>query len=218
MRIPIERLAGCAPSGPIVSAERMQSAADAAAVLQRAHVFADEHREAAVRCLAQAKSEAEAIRESARRAGMAAAREEIDAARAAAVDAAVTWFADESALERTIVESLDKRIREAIASALAAFVSQQDTVEMLSLRIARNIPAMAADGGLTLRAHPDHVEGIKTALVALAPLRAMPDSRLPPSQALLESPVASVRIDIDADLARIRQHFLQTPAPGFAYG
>lgn len=218
LRIAIERLAGCAPVGPIVSADTMASMSDAAVMLDAARADAEACRQAAQAALASAQAEAQHIREAARLAGEVDARDTIEAARVAAVDAAVAWLVEEVTLEQAVVASLDKRIREAMAHALAVFVEQQDQTAMLARRIARSVPGLVADGALTVRAHPTRADSVSAAFASCTALRVIPDVRLAPAQARIESPLATICIDVDADLSRIQAYFQTEPTLDFAYG
>lgn len=219
----ITTIDGPAPAGPVIRADALARLHDQSDQRARWMAQAQTERDAALAEREQARHDVQALRET----WLAQAREQAgqeaaamaEAARHDTVTQAVEWLVGEAALEREIVHSLERRVADAMAVALANFVEAMGVGERYALRVARALPDLVREGALTLRVPPAHLDAVARALRAADIVMACaPDPALSGRQARIESEWVTVCLDLDADLAAVMTRLRPGPGLEVAYG
>lgn len=215
LRIPITCLPGPVPPGPVISACELAHYFDASKVLMHANDEAACLVKQAQETLAEAEQDSVRIRDSARRQGIAEAESEIAAIRVTTVDQTVEWLIAERELEVAIAAHLDTRIRALLAQALEEFIGEQDGADLILRRLRKRIPQLIADEPFTIRVAPQQIPAIEQAFADQPHLRVTADEALRPGQAVLETRLVTLNLDLDVHLqsilSRIRYGQAETP-------
>lgn len=194
--IPIPRLPGPAPVGPIICASEMRCLAGVAALLADARLQAGE-------MVRRAERDAASVCEAARRDGVAAAQRDIAALRAAAIDEAVEWLVEQRELEVVLAGRLESRLRALLAAELEALIDGQDPAGLLVQHLRQRLAGLPADEPLTLRVSPGQSEAVGQACAGLAFVHIVADHGLQAGQAVLDTPFARVVIDLEVHLQAV---------------
>ncbi len=207
--IPLTRLAGPAPTTLVVPASELAIRFDADAILAQARRQAQALHDSASEAVAKAAMEAEAIRAQAREQGLAQARSDIDAERAALVERAVAWHVEETRIEAVVCARLESRIRGLVAEALEAFAGACDATEVLMPRILQALSRPSMGAAVTLHVARAALADAVAACAHYPALRVIADADLQATQAVLETPLVRIHIDtaqhLQSVLARLRE-------------
>lgn len=219
----IETIDGPAPMGPVISGEALDRLREQAGARARWMAQAQADRAAALAEREQASADAQSLRDAWQEATRERAQQEAaalaDAAHREAVAKTVEWLIDEAALEREIIRSLERRVADALSSALSNFVDTLDVGERFAQRVGRALPGLVREGALVLRVPPAHLDAVALALhKADIVLACTPDPTLGAQQARLESEWVTVCLDLEADLAAVIERLHVSPGLEVAYG
>ena len=183
----LEALPGVTPTCALIKA------LDLASLTQGAQLLTQAQREADA-ILAGAHDAAQAIETEMH----ARCAEEYNAWRATVHDevvrTTVSWLVEAESLQNTVLSHMETRIRTAMAQALQAWVAEHDSGEALLAQILPQVQRYAQHGNLTLRVPPAQL----AQMVAQSPavLNCVADDRLSLGQAVLESPLLRLELDL----------------------
>lgn len=114
-----------------------------------------------------------------------------------AVEEAIIWLVDEQLMEKQIAQALEMKAVHWAADTLRAWGTELDWDRLIAERVNELSRQQSDLKSLVLYVHPDKLDSIAAALSGHSPLRLEADSGLSPHQAVLESTL--MRIDIDLD-------------------
>lgn len=203
LRIPITCLPGPVPPGPLIPAGELARYFDASQVLMKANDEATCLFRQAQEALAEAEQDGVRIRERARRQGIAEAESKIAAIRVTTVDQTVDWLIAERELEVAIAGHLDTHIRALLAQALEEFIGELDGADLILRRLRKRIPQLIADEPFTIRVPPEQIQAVEQAFADQPHMRVTADEGLRPGQAVLETRLVTLNIDLDVHLQSI---------------
>ena len=199
--VPITRIPGLVPFGPLILSADIARCIDASATVDRARHEANSLLEQAGEVVAQARRDADDIRTEARREGLADAVSEMEAMRKTLVSETVNWLVTETDLELLVAERVDASVRTLIAQVLQEFAEEQDSTEILLRRVSARLPNLLGDAVLTLKVPTSALKMARSTFERDHRLRVIADASLPDKRAVLESPFLTLQMDIDAHLA-----------------
>ena len=211
LNIPCLALSGNAPQAIVIPAKQLAEYFNATTVLADARAQAETLLRQACECLAKAKEEALQIRALARDQGIAEAANERQTMHQTLIDETLDWHVAETALEATLAQHLDTRLRALVAQVLEEFIGEQDGVELIILRVQQRLPAFLAQGVLTVRVAPDREHQVRHALADHPQVQVFGCASLATAQALLEARLFTLRIDLDAHLQSLLSRLRQVP-------
>ena len=219
----IETIDGPAPAGPVISGETVSRLREQACLRARWMAQARAERDAALAEREQAGVDAQRLRDAWQDAARERAQLEAavlaEAAHREAVANTVEWLVDEALMERQIIHSLERRVADALTSALTNFVGTLDVGERFAQRVGRALPGLVREGALVLRVAPAHLDAVTVALRhADIVLACVPDASLGDRQGRIESEWVTVCLDLDADLAAVIERLHVSPSLEIAYG
>lgn len=191
--ISVLRLPGPVPFGPVIGAHELKQ-------LTTMSAWLDTVRQQAAEMLAAACREAEEIREAARQAGMASAREEMTALRSSIIESAVEWLFDQRELEAVVAGRMETRLRALVAEVLEEFLGEQDPIERLMHRLRSRLATFSAGDLLTLRVAPANHAALYQAFADRQQLNVEADGSLAPGHAILDTAFARIVLDPDVHL------------------
>ena len=114
-----------------------------------------------------------------------------------AIEEAIIWMVDEQEMESHIAQKLEKNAINWAVDTLKSWGAELDWNKLIADRVNELSRQQADLKSLVLYVHPENLESISDALPGHSPLRVEADPSLSPHQALLESTL--MRIDIDLD-------------------
>lgn len=216
MNIPCLALPGSTPHAVVIPASQLAEYFSATKMLDDARAQAEVLQRQARECLARAEEEAFQIRTLARDQGIAEAANERQAMRQTLIEETVDWHVAETALEANLAQHLDTRLRDLVAQVLQEFIGEQDGVELMVRRVQQRLPAFLAQDALTVRVASNGEHQVRHALADHPQVQVLVCASLATNQALLETRLFTLRIDLDAHLqsllSRLRQVPCETPA------
>jgi len=219
----IEPIHGPVPPGPLITRETLDLMRDQSRCREAWLAEARACRDAALaerECM-QAESEAmrSAMLDEARAQATQHATQQAEEARRTALAQAIDWLVDEAAMERATVQSLERRIADAMVGALSNFVATLDIGERFAHRVANTLPSLVRHGALVLHVPPVHHAAVASAIRrADIVLACEPDPALSGHRARLESEWVTLCIDLDADLSAVVDRLRVVPNLEVAYG
>ena len=196
-------LAGPVPTAPVVPASELAVLFEADSIVAHARERAQALHDSADAALAQALTDAESLRAQAREQGIADAQVELDAARAALVDETIEWCVAQGQMEAAIAARMDSRIRNLVADALEAFAGRRDGADLLMMRIREAIGRQLANQPVTIYVNDDVLAETIAGCALHRNVVIHADSALAVTQAVLETPLVRVRIDLAQHLQSV---------------
>lgn len=216
LNIPCIALPGSTPSAMVIPAMQLAEYFSATTVLAEARAQAEAMQRQARECVAQAEEQALQIRTQARDQGIAEATSERETLRQTLIEETLDWHVAETALEATLAQHLDTRLRALVAQVLEEFIGEQDGAELVVRRVNQRLLTFLAQGALTVRVSPDCEHHARQSLADYPQVQVLGTPSLATTQALLETRLFTLRIDLDAHLqsllSRLRQVPHETPA------
>ncbi|WP_148169596.1 EsaK [Pseudomonas chlororaphis] len=211
LNIPCIALQGSTPQAMVIPAAELAQYFNATSALALARAEAEALQRQARECLAQAEEEARQIRIRARDQGIAEAANEGEALRQRLIEETLDWHVAETALEATLAQHLDTRLRALVAQVLEEFIGEQDGVELMVRRVRQRLLTFLAQGALTLRVCADCEQHIRHTFADYPQVQVLGSSSLATTQALLETHLFTLRIDLDAHLQSLLSRLRQVP-------
>lgn len=219
LNIPCIALPGSAPHAMVIPAAQLAEYFSATTVLADAHAQVKALQRHARECLARAEEEALQIRTLARDQGIAEAVSERQTMRQTLIEETLDWHVAETALEATLAQHLDTRLRDLVAQVLQEFIGEQDGVDLMIRRVQQRLPTFLAQGALTVRVALDYEQQVRHSLADHPQVQVLGCASLATAQALLETRLFTLRIDLDAHLqsllSRLRQAPYEPPADDY---
>lgn len=201
--IPIRYLPGAAPENTYIPAEQLTQYFNASTLMNQARKEADQLLRQADEIKEAAEHDAQAIRADACQQGIIDGQAELNTMRADLIYQTVEWLIHEEELEINLAAQLEVKLRALVAHALEEFIGEQDQTEIVMRRVKSRLPHIWADEPITLRIAPEATDRAELALADTARIRLIPDSSLRSTQAMLETRLAVIHIDLDCHLAAI---------------
>lgn len=182
--IPVLILPGPLRSGTVILAAELDDHSNVAVL-----------REQAAAELAQARQDAQALRDVALR----SAEREIEQlrcqARESAIAEAVQWLQQEQEMERLIASRLATRWRELTARVLKKLLSDSDQNELVLRRVECEVTQLLLQGRLTLYVEPAAFDTATRAYAATPELAVVADAELGVGQARLDNGLVRISLD-----------------------
>ncbi len=193
---PIEQLDTLDGLTPVIKGSTFNLLAQANTLTQRAKTQA-------LDVVRQANLEALAIQEKAAQLGEFQKSKLVykvrDETQDAALNEALQWLVDERQLEKVIIDGLETRVREIMASVLEEWFAEQDQVAQLATRLAKIVRERAQQRPCKLRLPADASAAIEAQLkelVDLNEIECVADTTLNPEQAIIETEFLNVEFDL----------------------
>ncbi|AZC32419.1 hypothetical protein C4K38_4468 [Pseudomonas chlororaphis subsp. piscium] len=211
LNIPCIALHGSTPHAVVIPAAELAQYFNATSLLAQARAEAEALQRQARECLAQAEEQARQIRIQARDQGLAEAANEREVLRQRLIEETLDWHVAETALEATLAQHLDTRLRALVAQVLEEFIAEQDAVELMVRRVRQRLLAFLAQGALTVRVSADCEQHVRHTLADYPQVQVLGSPSLTMTQALLETQLFTLRIDLDAHLQSLLSRLRQVP-------
>ncbi len=194
--LPIEQLDKLDELAPVIKGSTFNLLAQANTLTQRAKTQA-------LDVVRQANLEALAIQEKAAQLGEIQKSKLVykvrDETRDAALKEALQWLIDEQQLEKVIIDNLEARVREIMASVVEEWFAEQDQVAQLAARLATIVRERAQQRPCKLRLPANastEIEAQLKELVDLNEIECVADTTLNPEQAIIETEFLNVEFDL----------------------
>ncbi|MBV4465824.1 hypothetical protein KVG95_21080 [Pseudomonas sp. SWRI79] len=209
LNIPCLYLSGATPHSAVIPAVELADYFNATSILIEAREEAEAILQQAHASLADAQRDAQQIRDKAHHQGIADAASELASLRTALIDETLEWLVAETALETTIAQHLDTRLRALVGAVLEEFIGEQDATELIIRRVQQRLMHFLSDEAITLRVSTSSKTKAKAIFSSYSQVRVIADTSLQDTQALLETHLFTLRIDLDLHLrsllSRLRQ-------------
>ncbi len=192
----IEMLEGPAPEGAVLKTA-------AVSLRQETKKWAEQASTQAIKVLKQAQQKAKSIQEAAAQVGALQKAQAIEdiriQTRDATLEEALQWLVEEQALEAHIVEGLESRMREMMATVLEEWLDDQDELNQLARRLTSLAAARVRQHPYKLRLHPEACETLQARYEGKSPFERaqwVPDATLEARQAVFEDAFLRVEFDL----------------------
>ncbi|MCU1748812.1 hypothetical protein [Pseudomonas sp. 6D_7.1_Bac1] len=209
LNIPCVYLSGATPHSAIIPAVELADYFNTTSMLVKAREEAEAIRQQARASLADAQRDAQQIRDEAHHQGLADAASELASLRTTLIDETLEWLVAETELETTIAQHLDTRLRVLVGAVLEEFIGEQDATELIIRRVQQRLMHFLSDEAITLRVSTSSETTAKDTFSSYSQVRVITDSALKNTQALLETHLFTLQIDLDLHLqsllSRLRQ-------------
>ncbi|AWK13996.1 HrpE/YscL family type III secretion apparatus protein [Candidatus Fukatsuia symbiotica] len=113
----------------------------------------------------------------------------------------VNWLVQAEQLDKVLVEQARSRIMQAITTVVQSWAGEQSVDKILITRLSDQVEEMAEQGVMILSAHPQQLTALEQAMGDRLKLRA--DANLAPDQAILASPLLSLKISLSDHLSQL---------------
>lgn len=194
--LPIEQLDTLDGLTPVIKGSTFNLLAQANTLTERAKTQA-------LDIVRQANLEALAIQEKAAQLGEFQKSKLVykvrDETRDATLKEALQWLIDEQQLEKVIIDSLEARVREIMASVLQEWFAEQDQIAQLATRLAKIIRERTQQRPCKLRLPADASAALEAQLkelIDLNEIECVADATLNPEQAIIETEFLNVEFDL----------------------
>lgn len=147
-----------------------------------------------------------------RKRGQAQTTQLLEQTRAQAIQETIQWLVPAEQLERALADHL---AQQAAHWAVEAFKQLLDAVEqprLLEQQLHASIRELQPHGSLMLRVHPNQLEGLQQSLCENGRVTVVADQHLQPLQAVLESPLVVIKLDLEQHVTLLIEQLL-TPPP-----
>lgn len=203
LKIPIRYLFGNAPENTYIPATLVSQYFHASTLVELAQEEINDIRQQAAEIIKTAEHEALFIRTEARQQGIENAEIELATLRSDIIYQTVEWLVDEEELEIDLASQMESKLRKLLAQSLDEYIGEQDNIDILMQRVQKRIPDLWRDEPITLRIAPEAMDAAKNLITEAIPLRIVTDPSYQPTQALLETRLAVIDIDIALHLVDI---------------
>ncbi|MHC8397983.1 hypothetical protein ACYZTX_00355 [Pseudomonas sp. MDT1-17] len=194
-----------------IPAVELQEHFSAASALAQAHEACEALYQQAQMALEHAQEEAEQIRQQAYQQGMLEAAQAWAEQHQALIDQTLEWHVSQARLETTLAQHLDKRIRALVAVVLEEFVGEQLAADLMVRRIQQRLGRFLNEGAITLRVSDTWQTRAREHFGAYPHVRVVSCASLTPAQAQVQTPLFTLRIDLDQHLDSLLSRLRQPP-------
>ncbi len=195
-------------TGDVIGSETFEKMQQAEYLMQQARIEASQIIEQAQEQLAQARQEIALMQEQAHLQATNHARELAESAQSQAIADAIQWLVDEQSLERAIACEMEQKVRSLVAFAIREFAGEQDTTELLIRRISKMVDEQLKHNRVSLIVNPNQLKYIRKELGEGDELVYRTDEGLSESQAVIETSLVRMELDLDRHLELIIEHLL----------
>lgn len=129
-----------------------------------------------------------------------------------AVQEGLRWLIDTQQIEQEIASHLEQKAQEWAIAALKTLIGEIDNQQLLLEHLRVPVAQAQEQGALTLHANPEQMAAVEQAFGAIPQLTVVADPSLKPTQAVLESHLLLVKIDLERHLNLLIEQ-LQTHLP-----
>ncbi|WP_159084720.1 hypothetical protein [Dongshaea marina] len=206
--IAISQISGIPMTGDVIGSETFEKMQQAEYLMQQARIEASQIIEQAQEQLAQARQEIALMQEQAHLQATNHARELAESAQSQAIADAIQWLVDEQSLERAIACEMEQKVRSLVAFAIREFAGEQDTTELLIRRISKMVDEQLKHNRVSLIVNPNQLKYIRKELGEGDELVYRTDEGLSESQAVIETSLVRMELDLDRHLELIIEHLL----------
>lgn len=210
LKIPCISLQGTSTYALVIPAPELADYFSATSVLVQAQSEAANLQLQAEAELTSAREEAEKIRAHAHLKGLADAADELISLRETLIKETLEWHVAETQLESTIAKNLDTRLRSLVAQVLEEYLGDKNALELLTQRVQQRITSFLDKGNITLRVPSDSVSKFQESLLAYPQVRIIGAASLKNTQALLETHLFTLRLDLETHLESLLSRLRQT--------
>ncbi|MDM5065364.1 hypothetical protein OB934_21575 [Aeromonas salmonicida] len=201
--IPTVTIAASTPSGSRIAAADLADYYEADAIVTEARRIAQTLRDEAQQRLDEAQQQCESIRQNARDKGMQLLKLEAPLQRRRLVADVVHWLVEEQRLEQTLINRLEKQLRDMLVSVFYEFIADQNLTTLLAQRLKTRLAQVGQEQTATLRVCPQQYDELVTAFTEYPWLRVKNDAMLMAGEAQLDAPLFTVNINLDEQLQAI---------------
>ncbi|KOC93134.1 hypothetical protein NG43_12235 [Winslowiella iniecta] len=192
-----------APAGLVIRASELAEFQAANDIISAAHAEAEQIQRRAQEAAENLEQYCDEVRERARQQGLEQAEEEAPALRQQAVANCIQWLIENHNLEHSIVERLETRLRGILAQVFEEFYGQQSGARLLMSRLQEHIETLLGEEAGTLHVNETQFDELRQAFVTHPQLRIKLDTQLEPGEALLNTPLVSLYLNLDEQLQSI---------------
>jgi flagellar biosynthesis/type III secretory pathway protein FliH len=128
-----------------------------------------------------------------------------------AIQETIQWLVPAQQLESALANHLAKQAAQWAVEALKQLVDTVDQPRLLLRRLHASIRELQPHGRLTLRVHPTQVEALQQSLSKNDLVIVVADQQLEPLQALLESPLVVIKLDLEQHITLLIEQLLALP-------
>ncbi|OHX19158.1 type III secretion system stator protein SctL [Chromobacterium sphagni] len=195
--LPITKLPGSAPLGPIIPASDLADYVQAGEIIARAQAQAKQIHDAAESEAERLHELCEQVLEAAWQNGLEKIAREVPGIRQQAVADAVEWLLDGRDLEHRIIERLEGRLRGILVDVFAECYGQQSEPQLLASLLRDRIGQLGDGVEGILYVCPEQHDEIRQTLGFCSRLRIEPDTSVVSGKALLQTPLVILSLDLD---------------------
>ncbi len=210
LKIPCVSLPGRIVHSIVIPAAELANYFSATSVLALAREEAKTIQQQASTSLALAQEEAQQIRVQAHHQGVADAANELVSLRKALIEETLDWHVAESELEATIAQHLETQLRALVALVLEEFIGEQDALELIVRRVQQRLIPFLAEGNITLYVSANNECQAKDTFASYPQVQVISTPSLATTQALVETALFTLRIDLDGHLQSLLSRLRQT--------
>lgn len=201
--LPIISIDVPAPSGSRIAAAELANYCVANDIVEQAKHTADKLYQRAQTHLEQVEQMCLEERENARQEGLEQLQQEAPALRQQLTADVVSWFVDEQQLELELTARLENRLRELMVSVFSEFIADQNLTDLLVLRLKNRLDTINSEKTATLHVCPQQHNELVSAFADYPWLQVKNDEALLTGEALLTTPLFTVFINLEEQLAAI---------------
>lgn len=201
--LPIISIDVPAPSGSRIAAAELANYCVANDIVEQAKHTADKLYQQAQTHLEQVEQMCLEERENARQEGLEQLQQEAPALRQQLTADVVSWFVDEQQLELELTARLENRLRELMVSVFSEFIADQNLTDLLVLRLKNRLDTINSEKTATLHVCPQQHNELVSAFADYPWLQVKNDEALLTGEALLTTPLFTVFINLEEQLAAI---------------
>jgi hypothetical protein len=135
----------------------------------------------------------------------------LEQTRSQAIQETIQWLVPENQLEIALANHLAQQAAQWAVEVLKQLVGEVEQPQLLVQQLHASIHELQEHGMLTLRAHPHQVTGLQQLLSENVRVTVVADPQLEPLQALLESPLVVIKLDLDRHMTLLIEQLLAHP-------
>lgn len=181
-------------------------------LLKQAQAIAQEKQDAAQKILEEARTQAQEIRHQAQEDAQAQAYAQQETVKQEIIAETLQWLVQEEHMEKTIVLSLEKRIREQVSHAFHQVTQNLDLHQLLIHRLQTELEQLTSDQTYLLRVPSQELNIFEKKIrdhQLEHRLQIITDEQLRSHETILETPFFLLKVDISGQIEQIF-HYLRT--------
>lgn len=146
-----------------------------------------------------------------RRQGQAQTTQLLEQTRVQAIQETIQWLVPAQQLESALADHLAQQAAHWAVEAFKRLVEAVDQPQLLVQQLHASIRELQPHGSLTLRVHPNQLEGLQQSLCENGSVTVVADQHLQPLQAVLESPLVVIKLDLEQHVTLLIEQLLTSP-------